>query len=72
MNATSMYNLTDEELIRHVDRTNPEIDELCARLEETNDQLEEANHFSSILVTRLEEAKAEIELLDPKANQEKK
>lgn len=62
MNATSMYNLTDDELIRYVDRTNPEIEELCARFEEMIQLLDEANHFSSILVTRLEEAKAEIAL----------
>lgn len=72
MNAASMYNLTDDELIRHVDRTNPEIDELCARLEEEIGLVEEANHFCSILSKQLEEAKAEIALLDPKANQEKK
>lgn len=72
MNTTSMYNLTDDELIRHVDRTNPEIEELCARLEEEIAMVEETNHFCSILIERLEKANAEIAILDPKADQEKK
>lgn len=72
MNAISMYNLTNDELIRHVDRTNPEIDELCARLEDANDHVEEVNHFCSVVIRRIEEAQAEIAILDPKADPEKK
>lgn len=58
MNTTIMNNLTDDEIIRHVDRTNPEIWELCARIEE--------------LIAQLEEARSEIALLDPKEDQEEK